>query len=82
MVGLLEQAEDSIVTLPKPERTKLLREMRTARDWLNSGVTKRRRKRQAPANRAGKARAKKKGGTLRDARPLPGLEEKPKKRKS
>ncbi|GHC29010.1 hypothetical protein GCM10010348_64010 [Streptomyces anthocyanicus] len=82
VVGLLEQAEDSIVTLPKPERTKLLREMRTARDWLNSGVTKRRRKRQAPANPAGKARAKKKGGTLRDARPLPGLEEKPKKRKS
>ncbi|WP_077796405.1 hypothetical protein [Streptomyces sp. JHA26] len=81
VVGLLEQAEDSIVTLPKPEHAKLLQEMRTARDWLNSGVTKRKRKRQAPANPGKKTRAKKKGSTLRDARPLPGLGGKPKKRK-
>ncbi|WP_254398501.1 hypothetical protein [Streptomyces sp. AC558_RSS880] len=81
VVGLLEQAEDSIVTLPKSEHAKLLREMRTARDWLNSGVTKRKRKRQALVNPGEKVRAKKKGSTLRDARPLPGLGEKPKKRK-
>ncbi|MFF5158122.1 hypothetical protein ACFY3N_18105 [Streptomyces sp. NPDC000348] len=79
VVGLLEQAEDSIVTLPKSEHIKLLREMRTARDWLNSEVRKSKRKRRTLVNP--QERAKRKGGTLRDARPLPDLGKKPKKRK-
>ncbi len=82
VVGLLEQAEDSVVTLPKSEHIKLLREMRTARDWLNSEVKKSRRKRRTLVKPGERARAKGKGGTLREARPLPGPEKESKKRKS
>ncbi|WP_234328249.1 competence protein CoiA [Streptomyces sp. NRRL S-37] len=80
VVGLLEQAEDSIVTLPKSEHINLLREMRTARDWLNSEVKKSKRKRRTLVSP--QERAKRKGGILRDARPLPVLGKKSKKRKS
>lgn len=57
VVGLLEQAEDSIVTLPASEHAKLLREMRTARDWLNSGVRKSGRKRRSLVNPQDRSRA-------------------------
>ncbi len=56
-MGLLEQAEDSIVTLPASEHAKLLREMRTARDWLNSGVRKSGRKRRSLVNPQDRSRA-------------------------
>ncbi|MGW3314359.1 hypothetical protein [Streptomyces fungicidicus] len=80
-VGLLEQAEDSIVTLPKPERGRLARELRETRDWLNSEVKKHKRKRRTLVNPEERGRAKRRGGTLGDARPLPGVGKQSKKGK-